>query len=186
MKHLDLLKANKIANTSTAVYGWINKMPASAEESKWLKKTFDGLYQLEQNFVLDTATNDDKETTEVWQRAEATSKEWVDQIIAIHDREEPKEEEEEISIPKEEPLELPQQEIKVAEPIKEAPISLSSKLENYLGDASSKKISKRKLLELGYQGKYPSATSSLFIEDQFKLKREKRTSSLHFLLSKKQ
>lgn len=179
MKHLDLLKANKIDNTSTAVYRWINKMPADEAESKWLKKTFDGLYKLEQDYVLDPTTNDDKETQSIMQQAEATSKEWVAKIIAIHDREEPAEEEE-IIVPIEQPVEETQQD----EPQPKDTPSLTSRLNDYLGSDSSKVISKRKLIEFGYQGRYPTATSTIPIENQFKLKREKRTSALSFTLSK--
>lgn len=182
MKHLDLLKANKIDNTSTAVYRWVNRMPADEAESKWLKKTFDGLYKLEQDFVLDASTNDDKETLEVMQKAEATSKEWVAKIIAIHDREEPAEEDE-IILPNQ-PTEVPKKETKEDEPIKTATPSFSTQLQDFLGSESSKRISKRKLMEMGYQGSYPTATTTILIENQFKLKREKRTSSLAFLLFK--
>lgn len=179
MKHLDLLKANNTQNTSTAVYRWINKMPADEAESKWLKKTFDGLYKLEQEYVLDATTNDDKETQAVMQQAEATSKEWVAKIIAIHDREEPAEEEEIIV-----PVEPPVAETKEDEPQPKDTPSLTSRLNDYLGSESSKTISKRKLIEFGYKGRYPTTTSTISIENQFKLKREKRTSALSFTLSK--
>lgn len=177
MKHLDLLKANKVDNTSTAVYHWINKMPANEAESNWLKKTFDGLYKLEQDYVLDANANDDKETIAVMQRTEATSKAWADKIIAIHDREEP-EEEEEIIIPIEQPVEK----IKEDQPQPKDTPSLASKLKDYLGSDSSKVISKRKLIEFGYKGRYPTTTGVISIENQFKLKREKRTSALSFTL----
>lgn len=185
MKHLDLLKANNIQNTSTAVYHWIDSMPASSDENKWLKKTFDGLYQLEQDFVLDTAKHDNKETIEVMQKAELTSEAWVNQIIAIHDREEPAEEQAEIVLPAKvielepEKVEL----VELVEPAKTEAPSLTTLLEDHLESEPAKKISKHKLMEMGYKGKYPTATNTIFIEKQFKLKREKRTNALQFILS---
>ena len=137
MKHLTFLQKHHIANTSTAVYDWIDNMPASEEESKWLKKTFDGLYQLEQSFVLDTSTNDDKETQKVMEKTHAASSAWVVKINAIHEREEPGEEEE-VIIPTKEPKTTPTADKPIE---KEAP-SLKSKLQDFLGDDSSKVISK--------------------------------------------
>lgn len=179
MQHLNLLIANKIANTSTAVYNWIDNMPASEEERKWLKKTFDGLYQLEQSFVLDTSTNDDKETQEVMEKAHTASNAWVAKILAIHDREEPEEGEEVVVITEE--FNTPTAVEKAIE--KEVP-DLKSRLQEFIGAHSSKVISKTTLQQFGYKGPYPSAINTISIEGDYKLKREKRTSSLSFILSK--
>lgn len=181
MKHLILLKANRIQNTSTSVYEWIEQMPATDEQNKWLKQTYDALYEIEQEYVLDASTNDDKETREVLNKATERSSDWYDLVIELHDQAEPSEDSEDHDTP-DQKEDKKRKEV----PPTQAPMNeeLNQKLKGIIGENNNASITKAELINLGYKGVYPKGSSLVRVSPEFTIKRVSRSNALRFTLSR--